>query len=73
MPGLMCLSLQQAPAVDGDVDSAFNESIRSSTASITSSILNYRTLKGRTYHSERGNALYWGSNDEGSQDSMDIS
>ena len=69
----MCLSLQHAPAVGADVDSAFDESIRSSTASITSSILNYRTLEGRTYHSERGNALYWASNDEGSQDSMDIS
>lgn len=31
----------------------------SSTASLTSSILKYRTIKGRTYHSDRGSAEYW--------------
>lgn len=43
-----------------------------STASITSTILQYRTIHGRTYHSERGNAQYWGSNDERQNESMDI-
>ncbi|KAF5000114.1 hypothetical protein FDECE_11276 [Fusarium decemcellulare] len=41
-----------------DADSAVSGS-GSSTASLTSSILKYRTVHGRTYHSERGNAEYW--------------
>ncbi|KAL2104549.1 hypothetical protein VUR80DRAFT_10313 [Thermomyces stellatus] len=43
-----------------------------SSVSITSSILNYRTLHGRRYHSEIGNAQYWASNDEQQSESMDI-
>ncbi|MBE3041997.1 hypothetical protein IMZ48_05330 [Candidatus Bathyarchaeota archaeon] len=35
------------------------EDIASSTASISSSVLHYRTVNGRTYHSTRGNAEYW--------------
>ncbi|KAM0544187.1 hypothetical protein ACHAPJ_011938 [Fusarium lateritium] len=42
-----------------DADSSLGTDDESSTASMTSSILNYRTIKGRTYHSERGNAEYW--------------
>lgn len=30
-----------------------------STASLSESILNYRTLHGRSYHSNRGDAEYW--------------
>lgn len=44
---------------DDEVDSALGEDIADSTASLTSSILRYRTIQGRTYHSERGNAQYW--------------
>lgn len=43
-----------------------------STASISSSILEYRTIHGRTYHSHRGNALYWGANDEKQNEAMNI-
>lgn len=46
------------PALD-DGDSALGDDIESSTASINSSILEYRTIRGRTYHSDRGNAFYW--------------
>ncbi|KAM0298661.1 hypothetical protein HYE67_009617 [Fusarium culmorum] len=42
-----------------DADSAISADIASSTESISSSILHYRTINGRTYHSERGNAQYW--------------
>ena len=31
----------------------------SSTASLSSSILAYRTIQGRTYHSDHGSAEYW--------------
>ena len=47
---------------DDDQDSALGDddsSLLSSTASLSSSIFRYRTLHGRTYHSERGNAQYW--------------
>ena len=43
-----------------------------STASVSSSILNYRTIHGRRYHSEVGNAQYWGTNDDQGNESMDI-
>ena len=42
-----------------DGDSALGVDDGSSMTSIMSSILNYRTLHGRTYHSETGNAQYW--------------
>ncbi|CAJ0542641.1 Ff.00g001800.m01.CDS01 [Fusarium sp. VM40] len=63
--------------VDDDVeededDPGLGADAESSTASITSSILHYRTINGRTYHSERGNAAYWGSNDERQSEAMDI-
>ncbi|EPE05846.1 methyltransferase domain-containing protein [Ophiostoma piceae UAMH 11346] len=62
--------------VDGDTDeesdSALGDDKLSSTASISSSILKYRTIQGRTYHSEIGNASYWGTNDERHSESLDI-
>lgn len=42
-----------------DVDSAYGDDSASSTASLSASILEYRTVHGRTYHSERGNAQSW--------------
>ncbi|KAF4451710.1 hypothetical protein F53441_5389 [Fusarium austroafricanum] len=57
---------------DEDSDSSLGNDVESSTASMTSSILNYRTIKGRTYHSERGNAEYWASNDAQQNEAMDI-
>ncbi|KAK7423551.1 hypothetical protein QQX98_001009 [Neonectria punicea] len=57
---------------DDDADSALGTEGESSTASITSSILHYRTINGRTFHSDRGNAVYWGSNDEAQSEAMDI-
>ncbi|KAF4466146.1 methyltransferase [Fusarium albosuccineum] len=62
------------PAEDdsADDDSALGSNPAESTQSITSSILQYRTINGRTFHSERGNARYWASNDEQQNESMDI-
>ncbi|KAG8167319.1 hypothetical protein KVR01_003008 [Diaporthe batatas] len=59
--------------LDEDNDSAFGDTA-SSTDSITSSILEYRTIHGRTYHSDNVglNAQYWGSNDEMQNEAMDI-
>ncbi|KAK3983931.1 S-adenosyl-L-methionine-dependent methyltransferase [Cladorrhinum sp. PSN332] len=55
-----------------DDDSAF-EDIQSSTASLSSSIMEYRTIQGRTYHSDRAtNAEYWAPNDENQNDAQDI-
>lgn len=44
---------------EDEIDPGLGADAESSTASITSSILHYRTINGRTYHSERGNAAYW--------------
>ncbi|KAK4160325.1 Demethylmenaquinone methyltransferase [Cladorrhinum sp. PSN259] len=54
-----------------DGDSAFSEVI-SSTASLSSSILQYRELHGRTYHGEIGKGEAWAPNDEKMLESMDI-
>ncbi|KAJ9156093.1 Methyltransferase domain-containing protein [Pleurostoma richardsiae] len=61
----------ELPAED-DNDSSLGDDAVSSTASITSSILRYRTVLGRTYHSERGNAQYWGANDEQASETLDL-
>ncbi|SPO04198.1 related to TAM domain methyltransferase [Cephalotrichum gorgonifer] len=55
-----------------DNDSVLGESLRTETDSLRSSIFNYRTIHGRRYHSEVGNAEYWGSNDEQQMESMDL-
>ncbi|RYP45665.1 hypothetical protein DL768_008009 [Monosporascus sp. mg162] len=57
---------------DGDVDSAYEFDNASSTASLTASILEYRTVHGRTFHSERGNAQAWNPNDAQHEESMDL-
>ncbi|KAK4448001.1 Phosphomethylethanolamine N-methyltransferase [Podospora aff. communis PSN243] len=47
-----------------DPDSAYDDAA-SSTASLSASIFEYRTLHGRTYHSDRNtDAEYWTPNDE---------
>ncbi|KAI0400117.1 S-adenosyl-L-methionine-dependent methyltransferase [Xylaria palmicola] len=55
-----------------DGDSAYGDGNASSTASLSASILEYRTVHGRTYHSERGNAQSWNPNDAQHDESMDI-
>ncbi|KAI3340130.1 S-adenosyl-L-methionine-dependent methyltransferase [Ustulina deusta] len=55
-----------------DVDSAYGEDNASSTASLSASILEYRTVHGRTYHSERGGGQSWNPNDAQHDESMDI-
>ncbi|KAK2685520.1 hypothetical protein QWA68_015214 [Fusarium oxysporum] len=58
---------------EGDVsDSAFGDDAESSTASISSSVLEYRKFQGRTFHSERYNTEYFTPNDEQQKDSIDI-
>ncbi|KAH8168903.1 methyltransferase domain-containing protein [Sarocladium implicatum] len=59
-------------AKSGDSGNRDTDSFVTSTASLASSVLEYRTVLGRTYHSERGNAEYWGSNDQKQNESMDL-
>ncbi|SPQ18285.1 794af904-952e-46b4-9478-2ab326c6bbf4 [Thermothielavioides terrestris] len=54
-----------------DADSGYND-VLSSTASLASSILHYRTVHGRTYHASIGNADAWEPNDDMHAESMDI-
>ncbi|KAK4447409.1 S-adenosyl-L-methionine-dependent methyltransferase [Podospora aff. communis PSN243] len=55
-----------------EADSAYGDDAASSTASLATSILNYRKIHGRTFHGDVGNAEYWGANDEGQNESLDI-
>ncbi|KAL2211586.1 S-adenosyl-L-methionine-dependent methyltransferase [Sarocladium strictum] len=62
---------------DDDEDSAVGQSDGdSSTASVASSILEYRTINGRTYHSDRSvnseAGLYWGANDAKQNHNLDL-
>lgn len=43
-----------------------------STSSVSSSILHYRTIQGRTYHSDRFTDQYFTPNDDKQQQSIDI-
>ncbi|RSL47487.1 hypothetical protein CEP54_013397 [Fusarium duplospermum] len=60
------------PQDDDDGDSALGGDAESSTASITSSILEYRKFQGRTYHSDRHPTEYFTPNDEQQSESIDI-
>jgi len=51
--GILPASHWEEQVINDDADSSLGEDAVSSTASITSSILAYRTLHGRTYHSDR--------------------
>ncbi|RYP12819.1 hypothetical protein DL765_007139 [Monosporascus sp. GIB2] len=55
-----------------DLDSSLGDDSVSSTASLSASILEYRTLHGRTYHSSKHETEYWGPNDGRHLESMDI-
>ncbi|KAJ9157361.1 Phosphoethanolamine N-methyltransferase 3-like protein 1 [Pleurostoma richardsiae] len=55
-----------------DNDSALGEDDVSSTASVSSDILNYRTIQGRTFHSERQDTEYFTPNDDKQSESVDI-
>ncbi|KAK1761860.1 S-adenosyl-L-methionine-dependent methyltransferase [Phialemonium atrogriseum] len=57
---------------DDDADSTLGDDAASSTASISSSILQYRTINGRTYHSDKGNSQYWAPNDDAQNETLDI-
>ncbi|GAB1320927.1 hypothetical protein MFIFM68171_11137 [Madurella fahalii] len=60
-------------ALDDDNDSSLGDDAASSTASLTSSILEYRTLHGRTYHSDRvTDADYWTPNDQRQMEAADV-
>ncbi|KAH7166538.1 S-adenosyl-L-methionine-dependent methyltransferase [Dactylonectria macrodidyma] len=61
-----------ADTADDDADSALGSDASNSTASLTSSILAYRTIHGRTFHSDKGDTQYWASNDAQQNESMDI-
>ncbi|KAJ2898977.1 uncharacterized protein MKZ38_003546 [Zalerion maritima] len=65
--------LQDPEFEGGDTDSSLgdNESNITSTASISSTILEYRKLHGRTYQNFK-DAEYWGPNDETQNEGLDI-
>ncbi|KAI1161684.1 S-adenosyl-L-methionine-dependent methyltransferase [Nemania serpens] len=54
-----------------DGDSALGDDAASTTASLSASILEYRTFHGRTYHSLQGTAEHWTPNDDAHLESMD--
>ncbi|KAK3340120.1 S-adenosyl-L-methionine-dependent methyltransferase [Neurospora tetraspora] len=58
---------------ENDADSTLGSDVESSTASISSSILRYRTVNGRTYHSDSvTDGEYWGPNDAKQNEMLDI-
>ncbi|KAK1781469.1 S-adenosyl-L-methionine-dependent methyltransferase [Copromyces sp. CBS 386.78] len=62
---------QQVP--ENDSDSPLGSDVESSTASISSSILKYRTINGRTYHSDSvTDGEYLGPNDDKANEILDL-
>ncbi|KAK7419232.1 hypothetical protein QQZ08_010946 [Neonectria magnoliae] len=57
---------------NADADSSLGTDALSSTASVTASILEYRTIQGRTFHSDRHPTEYFTPNDEQQLESVDI-
>jgi len=63
----------QQPLENDDGDSSYGDDAASSTASLSASIFEYRTLHGRTYHSDKNtDAQYWTPNDEHMAEAGDI-
>ncbi|SPJ78268.1 uncharacterized protein FTOL_06657 [Fusarium torulosum] len=58
--------------VNEDVDSSMGDDAATSTASISSSILEYRNFQGRTFHSDKYNTDHLTPNDEQQRESIDI-
>ncbi|EXA29949.1 hypothetical protein FOVG_18627 [Fusarium oxysporum f. sp. pisi HDV247] len=58
---------------EDDDDSTLGEDFASSTASLTSSILEYRKFQGRTFNSDKYETEYFAPNDERQKESIDIS
>lgn len=64
---------QQAVQDDGDGDSSIGDDAVSSTASLSESIWAYRTVHGRTFHSDKvTDSQYWTPNDEKQMQASDI-
>ncbi|KAI5463650.1 S-adenosyl-L-methionine-dependent methyltransferase [Mariannaea sp. PMI_226] len=64
--------IEADPSVEDDADSSFDSESRiESTASLTSSILDYRKIHGRTYQSSK-TTEYWAPNDEKHLEAFDI-
>ncbi|KAF5975807.1 methyltransferase [Fusarium coicis] len=59
--------------VQDDADSTLETDADSSTASVSSSILHYRSIQGRTFHSDKFVTEYSFPNDEQQLESVDIS
>ncbi|KAF4338324.1 hypothetical protein FBEOM_7789 [Fusarium beomiforme] len=59
--------------IPDDADSSLGTDAESSTASVSSSILHYRSIQGRTFHSDKFVADYAFPNDEQQLESVDIS
>ncbi|TPX12518.1 uncharacterized protein E0L32_000695 [Thyridium curvatum] len=62
LPAQHWTNLAESHERDDNADLAVDDK-QSSTASISSSIIEYRTIQGRTFHSNRGNAQYWSVSD----------
>ncbi|KAH6987130.1 S-adenosyl-L-methionine-dependent methyltransferase [Ilyonectria destructans] len=71
LPGQHWTQLAEPETDDDEQDSTLGDN-SSSAASISSSILQYRTINGRRFHSEQGNAQYWVTNDDQSNEALDI-
>ncbi|KAH7012761.1 S-adenosyl-L-methionine-dependent methyltransferase [Microdochium trichocladiopsis] len=57
---------------DTDIDSAYGDSVASSTASLSASVLEDCKINGRTYHCKRSRGQSWNPNDEKHCEALDI-
>ncbi|KAH7626014.1 hypothetical protein B0T09DRAFT_412256 [Sordaria sp. MPI-SDFR-AT-0083] len=70
---LLLQNLPEEDDADNDWDSTLGNDAANSTASISSSILEYRTINGRTYYSDSvTDTSYWDPNDQKQNELLDI-
>ncbi|KEZ41786.1 hypothetical protein SAPIO_CDS6767 [Scedosporium apiospermum] len=64
--------IEPAPQNEEEDDPTLGEETLSSTASISSTILEFQTLHGRRYHARFGDIKYWAANDERQLESEEL-
>ncbi|EFX03261.1 methyltransferase type 12 [Grosmannia clavigera kw1407] len=69
---ILAAEVDDDEGLDDNSDSAYGDEISALTASVSSSILHYRTLHGRTFNSDKFTSQYFIPNDDQQQTSIDI-
>ncbi|KAF4962272.1 hypothetical protein FSARC_9661 [Fusarium sarcochroum] len=71
-PTTELIPAEEGEEMQDDTDSSLGTDVESSTASVSSSILEYRSIQGRSFHSDKFNTEFSFPNDDQQLESIDI-